>query len=331
MSITKKKPKIIVILGPTASGKSALAVKLAKKFNGEIISADSRQIYKGLNIGSGKITKKEMMDTPHHLLDVASPKRTFTVAQYQKLVKKALKKILAKNKIPIICGGTGFYIDALIYNYQLPEVPPDKKMRKKLEGLELTELLNILKKIDPKRFKTIDRKNKRRLIRAIEIAKTIGKTPKLKKHSSYNVLEIGIKKPAEELKRLIAKRLSKRLKQGILKEVKNLHKKGLSWQRLDDLGLEYRYVSRYLHGLINKKEMVNSILKESWGYVKRQMTWFKKDPLIHWVKNENQAKKIVGRFLNGNLPTMLKPGQGETLSLKNNPPIRKRNQATVPI
>jgi tRNA dimethylallyltransferase len=289
-------PKIIVILGPTASGKSELAVKIAKKFNAEIISADSRQVYEGLNIGSGKITKKEMRGIPHHLLDVASPKKTFTVAQYQKLAKKALQKILAKNKLPIICGGTGFYIDALVYDYRLPEVPPDKKMRKKFEGLELTELLKILKRIDPERFKTIDRKNKRRLIRAIEIAKTIGKTPKLKKHSSYNVLRIGIKKPAEELKRLITKRLSKRLNQGLIKEVKNLHKKGLSWQRLDDLGLEYRYVSRYLAGLINKKEMINLILKESWQYTKRQMTWFKKGKEIHWIKNQKEAENLIKKF-----------------------------------
>jgi len=291
------RPKIIVILGPTASGKSELAIKIARRFNAEIISADSRQVYKGLDIGSGKVTKKEMMDIPHHLLDVASPKQIFTVAQYQKLAKKALQKILKKGKLPIICGGTGFYIDALIYDYQLPEVPPDKKMRKKLEGLELTELLKILRRIDPERFKTIDRKNKRRLIRAIEIAETIGKTPKLKKHSSYNVLKIGIKKPPKELKKLIEERLKKRLKQRLIKEVKNLRRQGLNWQRLDDLGLEYRYVSRYLAGLINKKEMIDSILKESWQYVKRQMTWFKKDKEIYWVKNIQKAINLAKEFV----------------------------------
>ena len=307
LKIKPFKPKIIVILGPTASGKSELAVKLAKKFsaqggpalgwNGaEIISADSRQVYKGLNIGSGKITKKEMGGIPHHLLDVASPKRTFTVAQYQKLAKKAIQKILEKGKLPIICGGTGFYIDALIYNYQLPEVPPNKKLRTKLKGLELMELLKILKRIDPERFKTIDRKNKRRLIRAIEIAKAIGKIPELKKHSSYNVLKIGIKKSPEELKKLIKKRLLKRLKQGLIKEVGNLHYQGLSWQRLDNLGLEYRYVSRYLRGLINKKEMIDSILRESWQYVKRQMTWFKRDKKIYWVKNIQKAINLAKEF-----------------------------------
>ena len=239
-------PKIIVILGPTASGKSELAVKLAKKFNAEIISADSRQVYKGLKHRLWKNNQKRNEGYPPSSFRCRFAKRTFTVAQYQKLARKALQKILKKGKIPIICGGTGFYIDALIYDYRLPEVPPDKKLRKKLEGLELTELLKILKKIDPERFKTIDRKNKRRLIRAIEIANTIGKTPKLKKHSSYNVLKVGIKKSPEELKKLIAERLKKRLKQGLIKEIKKLYRQGLSWQRLDDLGLEYRYVSRYL-------------------------------------------------------------------------------------
>ena len=338
-------PKIIVVLGPTASGKSDLAVKLAlrlssrqrrglpeaagqakKKFgiNGaEIISADSRQVYKGLDIGSGKITKKEMRGVPHHLLDVASPRKTFTVAQYQKLAKKAIKKILAKNKLPIICGGTGFYIDTLIYNYQLPEVPPQLKLRKQLEKKSVGELFNQLKKIDPRRAKTIDRYNKRRLIRALEIVLTTKKSVPLldatacDSVSSYDVLFIGVKKSPEELKKLIAKRLKKRLKQGMINEVKKLRHQGLSWQRLDDFGLEYRFVSRYLRGLITKKEMVDLILKESWRYAKRQMTWFsasargrcasgakggsasggKKDKETIWIDNPQKAFAICRDFL----------------------------------
>jgi tRNA dimethylallyltransferase len=164
-------PKILVILGQTAVGKSNLAVRLAKKFNGEIISADSRQVYKGLDIGTGKITKKEMGDVPHFLLDVVSPKRKFSVSQYKKLADKAIKHILGKHKTPIIVGGTGFYIQAIVDNLVLPEVKPDLKLRKKLEKKSTEELVKILKKLDSERAREIDTKNPRRLIRAIEIAR----------------------------------------------------------------------------------------------------------------------------------------------------------------
>ncbi|PIV31810.1 tRNA (adenosine(37)-N6)-dimethylallyltransferase MiaA [Candidatus Wolfebacteria bacterium CG02_land_8_20_14_3_00_37_12] len=302
--------KLIVILGPTASGKSNLAVKIARKIDGEIISADSRQVYKGLNIGSGKITKKEMRGIPHYLLNVASPKRTFTVTQYQKLAKKTLINIIKRDKIPIICGGTGLYIDALIYDYQFPQVPPQPKLRKQLEKKSTEKLFEQLKKLDPRRATNIDKNNRRRLIRALEICISTGKpTPSLNDirvnpllsfgnpRQSASILKIGIKKSPEELKYLIKKRLIKRLN-GIIKEVKNLHyNQKLSWQRLDDLGLEYRYVSRYLRGLINKKEMVESLEKEIYRYAKRQMTWFKKDEKIHWIDNDGEARKLTQQFL----------------------------------
>jgi len=300
--------KLIVILGPTASGKSNLAVKIARKIDGEIISADSRQVYKGLNIGSGKITKKEMRGIPHYLLNVASPKRTFTVTQYQKLAKKTLIDIIKRDKIPIICGGTGLYIDALIYDYQFPQVPPQPKLRKQLEKKSTEKLFEQLKKLDPRRATNIDKNNRRRLIRALEICISTGKpTPSLNDirvnpllsfgnpRQSASILKIGIKKSPEELKLLIKKRLIKRLNR-IIKEVKNLRHE-LLWQRLDDLGLEYRYVSRYLRGLINKKEMVESLEKEIYRYAKRQMTWFKKDEKIHWIDNDGEARKLTQQFL----------------------------------
>lgn len=312
------KPKIIVILGQTASGKSELAVKIAKQFSafggGEIISADSRQVYKGLDIGSGKITKKEMRGIKHHLLDVASPKRVFTVAQYQELAKKAIQKIIKKGKMPIICGGTGLYIDALIYDYYLPEVAPQLKLRKELEKLSTEKLFEKLRKLDFHRAKSIDKNNRRRLIRALEIVLITGKKVGIlrqiqSKKSSYDFLKIGIKKQPEKLKDLIKKRLLKRLKQGMIEEVKNLHKKKrISWQRLDDLGLEYRYISRYLRGILSKPrsrasslrgraEMIEMIEKESWQYAKRQMTWFKRDKNIHWIMETDEAIKLVKDFL----------------------------------
>ncbi len=316
-------PQIIVVLGPTASGKSELAVKIAlrlgsrqaKKLCGikgaEIISADSRQVYKGLNIGSGKITKKEMKGIPHHLLDVASPKRIFTVAQYQKLAQKALKDILKRGKLPIVCGGTGFYIDALIYDHQFPAVPPQPKLRKELEKLSTEKLFEKLQKLDPQRAKNIDKNNRRRLVRALEIVLVTKKPiPKIIippgnntitsdsiEKINYNILKIGIKKSPAELKKLIKKRLLKRLKIGMIKEVENLRKSGVSWKRLDDLGLEYRYVSRYLRGLITRKEMIDLIQKESEKYAKRQMTWFKRDKKIFWTENYRKAENLTKDFL----------------------------------
>lgn len=292
------KNKMIVILGPTASGKSELAVKLAKKFNGEIISADSRQVYKGMDIGTGKVTKKEMEDIPHHLLDVASPKRKFTVVQYRKLALKAIEKIFKKGKIPIICGGSGFYIQALIDGLTIPPVPPDWKLRKKLEKKPIEKLYKILKKLDPERAKSIDRKNKRRIIRAIEIAKKLKKIPPLKKEPlPYRVLILGIKREKEELKKLIRKRLLKRLRRGMVAEVKRLKKLGISWKRLEEFGLEYRWVARYLQGKISKKEMIEKLQKEIEDYARRQMVWFKKDQRIIWIKNQKEAEKLVKDFL----------------------------------
>jgi len=294
----KQKNKLIVILGPTAVGKSNLAVKLAKIFNGEIISADSRQVYKGLDIGTGKITKKEMQGVPHHLLDITSPRRRFSVAQYKKLAFKAIQKIYQKKRIPILVGGTGFYIQAVVDNLLLPKVKPDWQLRKKLEKKSTQELYEILKKIDSQRAKTIDKNNPRRLIRAIEIVKKTKKPiPVLKKEQKFNVLMIGLKKSPNELKKLIKKRLLKRLKQGMIAEVKKLKKSGLSWQRLDEFGLEYRYISYFLQNKLNYEQMINRLQKEIEHFAKRQMTWFKKDKRIVWIKNFTETKNLIKNFL----------------------------------
>jgi len=291
--------KLITIVGPTASGKSELAIKLAKKFNGEIVSADSRQVYKSLDIGTGKVTKKEMKGIPHHLLDVASPKRRFTVAQYRKLALKAINKIQKKNKIPILCGGTGFYIQAVVNGIIIPEVKPDWRLRSNLNKFPVEELYKILKKLDPRRAKTIEKKNKRRLVRAIEIImKTKKPVPPFKKQPlPYPVLIIGIKKSLEELKKIIEKRFLKWLRQGLIKEVKNLKKSGLSWKKIEDFGIHYRVIAQYLQNKINYKEMIENSLKELRNYAKRQMTWFKRDKRIIWVKNYKEAEKLIKKFL----------------------------------
>ena len=289
--------KLIVIVGPTASGKSDLAIKLARKYNGEVISADSRQVYKCLNIGTGKVSKREQKIVPHHLLDVTNPKTIFTVAHFQKLGKQAIQKITKKNKLPIIVGGTGQYIDALVYDMALPEVPPNWKLRAKLEKQTTKQLFKQLKRLDPERAKNIDSKNPRRLIRALEIIASIGKVPPLNTfplphNIKYDVLWLGLN--PKDLQKRIAQRLNQRLRQGLIAEVKNLK---LSPKRLHDLGLEYRWVGQYLEGKIKKEEMQKNLAQAIRQYSKRQMTWFKRNNKIHWLKNKAEATRLGHVFL----------------------------------
>ena len=292
--------KIIVILGPTASGKSKFGVKVAKKFNGEFISADSRQVYKELDIGSGKITKKETRGVFHYCIDIVSPKKIFTVVDFKNRTDEAIEKIFAKNKIPIIVGGTGLYIQAIVDNVALPEVKPNWKLRKELEKKTTDEMFKILKKLDPRRAKNIDSKNPRRLMRAIEIAKALGKVPKISKISNLKskiFLQIGLKLPDEILKKNIKKRIKNMIKRGLIKETKKLRDSGLSWKRIYELGFEYKYPAMYLRGLMGKKEMAGKMITENWQYAKRQMTWFKRDKRINWIKNYKEAEKLAKKFI----------------------------------
>ncbi len=297
----EERPKILVILGPTASGKSDLAVKLAQKFNGEVISADSRQVYKGMDLGSGKITKKEMKGIKHYLLDVASPKRQFSVSQFQKKAKEAIEKILKKGKLPIICGGSWFWIKVLIEDWQLPEVKPDFKLRKKLQKKSEKELFSLLKKIAPQRAKEIDKENKVRLIRSLEIALNLLEFPKIKKRKSFEVLKIGIDLPFEKLKKKILIRLKKRFKKGMVKEVKRLKESGLSWKKIESFGLEYRWIALYLQKKIDLKEMEEKLFKDILRFARKQINLFKKDKEVVWVKNWQEAEKVVKKWLSGKI------------------------------
>ena len=297
----EERPKILVILGPTASGKSDLAVKLAQKFNGEVISADSRQVYKGMDLGSGKITKKEMKGIKHYLLDVASPKRQFSVSQFQKKAKEAIEKILKKGKLPIICGGSWFWIKVLIEDWQLPEVKPDFKLRKKLQKKSEKELFSLLKKIAPQRAKEIDKENKVRLIRSLEIALNLLEFPKIKKRKSFEVLKIGIDLPFEKLKKKILIRLKKRFKKGMVKEVKRLKESGLSWKKIESFGLEYRWIALYLQKKIDLKEMEEKLFKDILRFARKQINLFKKDKEVVWVKNGQEAEKVVKKWLSGKI------------------------------
>jgi tRNA dimethylallyltransferase len=308
---TNKMKKVLVILGQTATGKSDLAVDLAKKYNGEIISADSRQVYKGLDLGTGKITRKEMQNIPHHLLDIASPKTRFTVADFKRKAEKAITDIHSRNKLPIICGGTAFYIDAVINGMILPEVAPNTKLRIKLNKKDLDNLIKQLERLDPERANTIDSKNKIRVIRAIEIAVSLGKVPKLKTENKYDVLKIGVKWPQKVLDQRIHDRLIKRIKTGMISEVKKLHEQGLSWKRMIELGLEYRYLALYLASSprqpagVNKpkikteKELIFKLETAIKQFSKRQMTWWKRDQEIKWFRpdQEKEIMKEVERWV----------------------------------
>ncbi|MDO8474442.1 MAG: tRNA (adenosine(37)-N6)-dimethylallyltransferase MiaA [bacterium] len=290
--------KLIVILGPTASGKSALGVQLAKKFKGEIISADSRQVYKGLDIGSGKITKKEMGGVPHHLLGIASPKRRFTVSQYAKLAQQAVVSVQKKDKIPFFVGGSPLYIYAVTDGWVLPKVSPNNALREKLNKLTAVELLSKLKKLDPRRAKTIEQKNPRRLIRALEIVMTTKKpVPQFRKHPlPYPVLFLGVKKSSIVLRKNIRKRFLSMLRRGFLNEVKTLRKNKLSWNAIENFGLEYRQASQYLQGKISKQEMIEKTVKATEDFARRQITWFKKDQRIHWIHSYKEAQNLIERF-----------------------------------
>jgi tRNA dimethylallyltransferase len=287
------KPKVLVILGPTATGKSDLAVFLAKKFNGEVISADSRQVYKGMDIGSGKITKKEMRGVPHHLLDVANPKLNFSVDKFQKLGEKKIAEILEHGKMPIICGGTGFYIDTLVEGKIFPAVKENKKLRVVLQKLNVIELLSKLRALDPIRADQIDPHNKVRLIRAIEIALTLGSVPPVESRHTYDPLYIGLDLPNSALQEHIRARLERRLKQGMIAEVGRLHKAGVSYRRLESFGLEYKNCALYLQNKIDKKQLAENILNESFQYAKRQRTWFKRNDRIKWFDPSDKNSRIL--------------------------------------
>lgn len=282
--VFEKTPRVIVILGQTATGKSSLAVKIAKKIKGEIISADSRQIYTGLDIGTGKISQKEMKGVPHHLLDVANPKKKFSVAEYKFLAEAKIEEIISRGKTPIICGGTGFYIDAIVKGVVFPEVPPNNTLRRQLTKKSATALFLVLKKLDPDRAENIDPKNKVRIIRAIEIAKALGKVPEITEiKPKYKFIKIGLYLPPDKLKKKVEKRVKKMFDDGLLKEIKKLKKLGVSGKRLKELGFEY-YDPTY-----------EKVVSETLHYTKRQMTWFKRDKEIKWfdASKKNDLKKTI--------------------------------------
>lgn len=294
------KHKILVIAGPTASGKTSLSINLAKRFNGEVISADSRQVYKGLDIGSAKVTKDEMNGVPHHLLDVADPKQVYTASDFKRDAGAAIEDILSRGKLPIVCGGTFFYIDVLLGKASLPDVEPDEALRTELEEKSAAGLLKMLTYLDPERAKTVEPQNKRRLVRAIEVAKELGHVPEPKEtESPYEAFTIGLTVNMENHADIIRKRLLERLDAGMMEEVGGLLAKGVTHERLENFGLEYRYVSRYLRGEIDFEMMKDELVTKIRQYAKRQLTWLKRDKSILWFNRRDlEIFTEVKRFLN---------------------------------
>lgn len=312
------KNKILVILGPTASGKTKIAIELALKFNGEVVSADSRQVYRGMDIGTGKDLKEFSIFNPpaggqfskkiqisYHLIDVASPKQRFDLAQYQKMAFKAIDDILQRGKLPILAGGSGLYLQAVVDNYKLADVKKNLELRKKLEKLAVVELFNKIKELAPKmaaKLNQSDKNNKRRLIRYLEILGQDKNFKNRKGQSKYDVLLIGLNISREILKQRIFKRLLERLKeQNMIGEVENLHNGGLSWKKLEDFGLEYKFIAWYLQGKLKYEEMVEKLNMAIYQFSKRQLTWFKRwekqGAKINWLKDSKKIVKLAEEFL----------------------------------
>lgn len=277
--------KLVVILGTNASGKSELGIRLARHFGGEIVSADSRQVYRGLDLGSGKITPAQAAVVKHHLLDVADISESYSLAQYQRAAFAAIDAVAAAGKVPFLVGGTGLYISAVVEGYELVDVPPNDALRAELESLPLAQLVERLEKADPEAAARIDRRNPRRLIRAIEIA-AAGRahTAARRRSPRYDCLQLGLTWPRPVLEARIEQRLQERLAGGMIEEVAGLRARGVPDSRLEKLGLEYRYVSRYLRGQVRSLDELRTQLGIAIRqFAKDQLTWFKRDRRIIWL------------------------------------------------
>ncbi len=303
-----KKPKVIIILGPTASGKTSLGVSLANELNGEIISADSRQVYKGMDIGTGKDLKEYQVgriQIPYHLIDIVSPKTKFNLARYQKLAVSAICEVLEREKLPIIVGGTGLYIQAIVDNYELSTVKADAKLRAELEQKTISELFADLEKIKPDfaaKLNNSDKNNPRRLVRYLEIIINSGSLVQNKKSSPFDFLVLGVDISDEKMREKIFGRLAHRIdKEDMITEVKSLKAQGVSYPRLISFGLEYKFISYFLQKKITYEEMIEQLRNAIYRFAKRQKTWFKRwenqGQKIYWVKDLKGAQEKINQFL----------------------------------
>ena len=294
------KSDLSVVLGPTATGKTQLAVQLAHKLSGEIISADSRQVYRGMDIGTGKDLNEynfKGVSIPYHLIDIVAPIEEYNVAQFQRDFQRVYSDIKERKKLPILCGGTGFYIKAVLMDFQLPKTEPDKQLRQELEAWKLEDLIKELEAISPGASANTPVDTKRRVIRAIEVAKDRGQETEVrskkmdKPRSSIpdtrSPVVLGVDYPRTVIRKLITMRLHFRLENGMIEEVESLLQNGVTHERMEILGLEYRFISRYLNGVYTKDEMTALLNTAIHQFAKKQMTFFrnmeKNGIKIHWI------------------------------------------------
>lgn len=297
-----EKNKLIVILGTTACGKSGLGVALAKRYHGEIVSADSRQVYRGLDLGTGKITPEEMEGVPHHMLDVADPGESYSVAQFQRGAYEAIDAIAARGRLPFLVGGTGLYIRAVSEGYVFHAAPPDPALRARLETLSTQELRSGLAALGVG-VDTDAWNNRPRLIRLLEKSRN-GEDPhaEAQRQPHYDVLTLGVSFPRETVCRRIDERLLARLDAGMVQEVAELRLQGVSDEFLEGLGLEYRYILRYLQGTLPSEDaLIDELGRAIKRFAKRQVSWFKKDKDVHWLDMEAdpaaEAAALIDAFL----------------------------------
>ncbi len=310
-----KKCEVVALIGQTASGKTSTAIKLAREINGEIISADSRQVYTGLDIGSDKVTAEQMQGVPHHLLSIANPlTETYTVSSFIQDATESIEDICNRGKVPIVAGGTMLYIDALFGNVLVPEVPPNPRLRSELEQRGSVSLFAELQSKDPRRAKQMivegQNSNKRRLIRALEVVEQLGRVPKVDDlsavESSYNILWLGLTNEPKLQKEKINKRNSEMLDGGLLEEVSKLQKSGITQEQFNTFGFEYKYPSMYLSGIPiiqdedpTLEQVLMKMNSSTWRYAKKQRAWWNKRENIKWFMPDeyNSLKNSVRKFL----------------------------------
>ncbi|MBQ0004784.1 MAG: tRNA (adenosine(37)-N6)-dimethylallyltransferase MiaA [Clostridiales bacterium] len=293
--------KLVVITGTNASGKSGLGIELAKHYGAEIVSADSRQVFKGLDLGSGKVTPEEMQGIPHYLIDVAEPNDFFSLLDFQTQAYEAIDNIIERGITPMLVGGTGLYINSVVDGYDIRIENLDPSVRKKVSAMSLEELIDFVRENNPAELENIDIKNKRRLERAAE--RTIAGIPDRKPNSPrYETLVIGVTWPRDVLYERIHERLDRRLDQGMIEEVEGLKANGATDEFLNGLGLEYRYINMYLNGQFKDFDaFYDKLYMEIRHLAKAQMTWFRKRNDIKWIdmqdKPFDEAKKLIDDFL----------------------------------
>ena len=292
-------PKLVAVVGANASGKSSLGVALARAFDGEVVSADSRQVFRGLDLGSGKITPEEMRGVPHHLIDVVEPGEFFSMADFQRLAYEAIDDILARGKVPFLVGGTGLYVSAVADGYQLSGKMPDLGYRRELEKLTTPELYALLMQKLP--ASDVEPNNRNRVMRVLEKLHD-GDDAVPTKHPRYDCLRLGVTWPREVLGRRIDERMTRRFQEGMIQEVRGLMEGGMSEEFLLKLGLEYKLITQYLTGVIPTEEELSRLLSIAIKqFAKRQMTWFRRDGAIHWLRMDRQpveeACALITEFL----------------------------------